>query len=129
MPFIPDRFLLPLPAPRPGADVGLLDAPPVDEHLGEKPAVAVVTVSSQSDLAASYQCLQPALCGAAAGLVQLRGVDVDQPHLLAIAHQAVAVERDAALRRRARGCRGERKAGDQLPNLMYFTISFCTSAG
>jgi hypothetical protein len=84
-------------AARARADVGLLDAPPVDINLGEQPAIAVLAVGLQADIAGADQRLQAALGRRAAGLVELGGIDVGQADLLAAADQRVAVDRQTAL--------------------------------
>ena len=110
-------------------DVVLPDATAFDKRFGKHPAIAIVAVDLEGDLTSLHQCLQPSLRRAAARLVQLGRVHIGEAELLAIAHQRVAVDGEAALRRGA-ACRGgERDRADQLPNLMYFTISFCTSGG
>lgn len=120
-------------APGTRTDIGLLDASALHVRLREEAPVAVAAVRAQRDVAVLNQSLEPAFRGGAARLVELRGVDVGEAHLLAIAHQRVAVDRDAALRGGAGGRRRKRErkgtARDQPPNLMYLTISFCTSAG
>ena len=120
-------------APGTRTDVGLLDASALHERLREEAPVAVAAVRAQRDVAVLNQSLEPAFRGGASRLVELRGVHVGEAHLLAIAHQRVSVDRDAALGGGASGRRRERRGNasgrDQPPNLMYLTISFCTSAG
>jgi hypothetical protein len=96
------RKLMPLALPAraaPGArpDVGLLDAPSVHIDLGERAAIAILPEWTQRDLAGSDERLEPALRRSSARLVQLGGVDVREAHFLVIAHQRIAVDRDAAL--------------------------------
>ena len=78
-------------------DVGLLDAPSVHINLRERAAVAIPSEWTQRDFAGSDEHLQATLRCASARLVQLGGVDVRETHFLVIAHQRIAIDRDAAL--------------------------------
>src|SRR2546421_3953637 len=90
-------------------DVGLLDAPAVDIHIREDPAVAVVAIRSQHNLSALDQGLKAALRHTPARLIELGRVDVGESHLLAVAHQRVAVDRKATFPSRRSACRREKE--------------------
>ncbi|HEY3074470.1 MAG TPA: hypothetical protein VGJ74_04795 [Burkholderiales bacterium] len=96
------REVMPIALPAraaPGArpDVGLLDAPSVHIDLGERAAIAILAEGTQRDFAGSDEHLQSTLRCPSARLVQLGGVDVRETHFLVIAHERIAVDRDAAL--------------------------------
>src|SRR2546430_14522885 len=78
-------------------DVCLLDAPSVHIHLRERASVAILSEWPQRDFAGSDERLQATLRFTSAGLVQLGGVDVRETYFLVIAHQRIAIDRDAAL--------------------------------
>ena len=78
-------------------DVGLLDTPSVHIDLRERASVAVLSEWPQRDFAGSDEHLQSTLRGPSAHLIQLGGVDIRETHFLVIAHQRIAIDRDAAL--------------------------------
>lgn len=85
-------------------DVPLLDAPAVHVHLGENATVTIGAVRLQHDLSRGDEGMQPLLCRSATRLVELGGVDIGQADLLAVAHERIAVDGEAAHARMA-GCR------------------------
>lgn len=84
-------------APRARPDVGLLDAPSVYIDFRQRSAIAILSERTQRDFAGSDEHLQSPFRRPSARLVQLGGVDVRETHFLVIAHQRIAVDRDAAL--------------------------------
>ena len=78
-------------------DVGLLDALSVYINFGERAAIAILPERAQRDFARRHERLQAALGRASTRFIQLGGIDVREPHLLVIAHQRIAIDRDAAL--------------------------------
>ena len=84
-------------APGPRADVGLFDTPAVDVNLGERSAIAVLSISMHGELTAGDHRLQAALGCPAARLVEFRRVDVREANLLVIAYERIAVDGEAAL--------------------------------
>lgn len=104
------RFVMPLEsggasASGPRADVGLLDAPASDIGLCERPAVAVAPVHAKGDLVSGHHGLETALCRRAARLVKLGRIYVRQAELLPVAHERVAVNRQASLAGTGGACR------------------------
>jgi len=83
------------PAPSPRTDVRLLDTPPVYIDFREGASVAIVPVGTQNDFAGHDQRLQPFFSGVAPGLVELRGVNVRESHLLVVADERIAVDGNA----------------------------------
>jgi hypothetical protein len=85
-----------------GTDIGLLDAAAVHVDLGQRSSIAILAMGSQHYGSGFHDPVQSPFGGVSARLVEFGRVDVRQPDLPVVAHQRVAIDRDASLQRRAK---------------------------
>ena len=97
-------------APGARTNIALLDSSSVYINLGKHAAVTVRAKRPQNYFAGRNHRTEALLCGASARLIELGRIDVRQPNFLPMAHQRIAVYRNATLAGVRDGRCGEGKA-------------------